>query len=322
MGIGEIWDLIAMRPMINVLIVLADYLLSSFGLAVIVLTVVTRVLMYPLTVKQLRATKGMQDLQPKLTELQKKYAKDKQKLAQEQMRMYKESGMSPAGCLVPMIVQLPIWIALYWSIIKLLAVVPEDFLGLSRYLYSWPLVYSTLPLNSNFLLLNLAAPDTVLALLVGASMWVQQKMVQSTSTDPKQRSQTQMMLWMMPLMFIFLAMSFPSGLALYWVVSNVITIGIQYFITGGWGGLAPAAATKSTGRDKKYQKRIAEVEQGAADSIDVSSDIVEPSSTEEKGLADGKSGGERQDRGRGYPSSLRTVRRQPKRGSGHRHKRR
>jgi YidC/Oxa1 family membrane protein insertase len=308
--------------MVNVLIVLADYLLSSFGLAVIVLTVVTRVLMYPLTVKQLRATKGMQDLQPKLTELQKKYAKDKQKLAQEQMRMYKESGMSPAGCLVPMIVQLPIWIALYWSIIKLLAVVPEDFLGLSRYLYSWPQVYSTLPLNSDFLWMNLAGPNTVLAFLVGASMWVQQKMVQSTSTDPKQRSQSQMMLWMMPLMFTFLAMSFPSGLALYWVVSNVITIGIQYFITGGWGGLAPGAATRSTGRDKTYKKRIAEVEQGAAESLDVSSDIVEPSATEEKGLADEKSGDERQDRGRGYPASLRTVRRQPKRGRGHRHKRR
>ena len=85
MGIGEIWDLIAMRPMINVLIALSHYLFSSFGLAVIILTIITRVLMYPLTVKQLRATKAMQELQPKLSELQKKYAKDKQKLAQEQM---------------------------------------------------------------------------------------------------------------------------------------------------------------------------------------------------------------------------------------------
>jgi len=320
--VGEIWDLIAMQPMINVLIVLSDYLLGSFGLAVIILTIVTRALMYPLTLKQLRATKGMQELQPKLAELQKKYAKDKQKLAQEQMKLYKESGMSPAGCLVPMLVQLPIWIALYWSIIKLLAVVPEDFLGLAHYLYSWPLVYYTLPLDSSFLWMNLAGPDTLLALLVGGSMWAQQKMVQPKTADPKQRSQSQMMLWMMPVMFTFLAMSFPSGLALYWVVSNVITIGIQYFVTGGWGGLVPAAATRSTGRDKKYKKRIAEVEQAAEEDVDISADIVEPSLTEEEGLADGKYGDERQDRRRSYPTSLRAVKRRTKRSRGHRHQRR
>jgi len=316
------WELIIQQPIINTLIVLADYLLSSFGLAVIVLTIITRVLMYPLTIKQLRATKGMQELQPKLTELQKKYAKDKQKLAQEQMRLYKESGMSPAGCLIPMLVQMPIWIALYWSIIKLLAIVPEDFLGLAHYLYSWPLVYSALPLDSHFLGMSLAAPNTILALLVGGTMWAQQKMVQPKTTDPKQRSQSQMMLWMMPLMFTFLAMSFPSGLSLYWVASNLITIGIQYFVTGGWGSLTPAAATRPAGRDRGYKKRIAEVEQGAAVDIDVGSDIVEPSVAEEEGLEYGKSGDERQDRRRSYPPSLRTVRRQPRRGKGHRHKRR
>jgi len=317
--VGQIWDLIAMRPMINVLIVLTDYLLSSFGLAVIVLTIITRVLMYPLTTKQLRATKGMQELQPKLQELQKKYAKDKQKLAQEQMKLYKESGMSPTGCLVPMLVQMPIWIALYWSIIRLLAIIPEDFLGLSHYLYSWPLVYSTLPLNSHFLWMNLAGPDTLLALLVGGSMWAQQKMVQPASADPKQKSQQQMMLWMMPLMFTFLAMSFPSGLALYWVISNLITIGMQYFITGGWGGLLPAAAPRTTGRDSKYMKRIAQVEEGAAESMDVSADIIDSSATIEKGIADGKSGDKRQDSRRGYPTSLRKTKRQPRKGRGHRH---
>ncbi len=316
--VGEIWDLIALQPMINVLIVLSDYLLGRFGLAVIVLTIVTRVLLYPLTVKQLRATKHMQELQPKLAELQKKYAKDKQKLAREQMLLYKESGMSPAGCLLPMLAQFPIWIALYQSIIRLLAIVPEDFLGLSRFLYSWPLVYSTLPLNSIFLWMDLARPDTLLALLVGASMWVQQKMVQPATQDPKQRSQSQMMLWMMPLMFTFLAMSFPSGLALYWVVTNVITIGIQYIMTGGWGGLVPGAATRIPGRDIRYKKRIAQVEQGGIADADLGADIVEPTSIEEKGLADGKSGGERQDRRRGYTTGLRSTKRKPRRGRGHR----
>ena len=108
MDIGAIWDLIALQPVINVLIVLTDYLFSSFGLAIIALTIVVNVLMYPLTMKQLHATKAMQTLQPKIAELQKKYGKDRQKLAQEQMKLYKESGMSPAGCLVPMLIQMPI----------------------------------------------------------------------------------------------------------------------------------------------------------------------------------------------------------------------
>ncbi|MFC1971885.1 YidC/Oxa1 family membrane protein insertase [Chloroflexota bacterium] len=317
--VGQIWDLIALQPMVNVLIVLSDYLLSSFGLSVLVLTLVTRLLLYPLTIKQIRSTKHMQELQPQLTELQKKYTKDKQKLGQEQMRLYKESGLSPAGCLLPMLAQFPIWIALYQSIIRLLAIVPEDFLGLSRFLYSWPLVYSTVPLNSSFLWMDLSVPDTLLALLVGASMWVQQKMVQPQTQDPKQRSQSQMMLWMMPLMFTFLAMSFPSGLALYWVISNAITIGIQYFSTGGWGSLLPGAATKPTGsRDTKYKKRIAQVEQGSHEGADLSADIIESTSTEEKGLSDGKSGSERQDRGRSYPPSIRTTKRKPRRGRGNR----
>jgi len=168
--IGEIWDLIALQPVINILIALTHYLFSIFGLAIIALTVVVNVAMYPLTMKQIRATQAMQSLQPKMAELQKKYGKDRQKLAQEQMKMYKESGMSPAGCLLPMLFQMPIWIALYQSIIRVLAVTPEGFLGLSQFLYSWPIVYTILPLENHFLWLNLATPDTFLAILVAASM--------------------------------------------------------------------------------------------------------------------------------------------------------
>ena len=84
MGIGEVWDLIAMQPMTNVLIALSHQLAGSLGWAIIVLTIIIRAVMLPLTLKQLRATKAMQSLQPQLVELQKKYAKDKQRLAKEQ----------------------------------------------------------------------------------------------------------------------------------------------------------------------------------------------------------------------------------------------
>jgi len=318
--IGQIWDTIAMQPMINALIVLSHYLFNSFGLAIIALTIVVNAVMYPLTMKQIRASKGMQELQPQMAELQKKYGKDKQKLAQEQMRLYKESGMSPAGCLVPMLVQMPVWLALFWSVMRLVAVIPENLLGLSKYLYSWPIVYSTLPLQNEFLWLNLAEGDLFLAILVGATMWLQQKMLTPTSADPKQQAQSRMMLWMMPMMFAFLTLTFPSGLALYWVVSNVIRIAIQYLVTG-WGALAPAGATKPSGRDKKLRRRIV-LEGVSKEETPLKADISEPASSPEEVSGSEKSEEERPDSGGSYPTHLGQFKPLPRRDKGYRHKRR
>ena len=319
MGIGEIWNLIILQPVLNGLIVLCSFLFSNFGLAIIALTIVVNALMYPLTMKQINATKAMQALQPKLLELKKTYAKDKNKLAKEQMKLYKESGVSPAGCLLPMLVQLPIWIALFQSIIRVLAVTPEDFLGLSQYLYSWSVVYSMVPLASKFLWLDLATPDKwlLLPILVGGTMWLQQKMTMTPTTDPKQQAQGRMMLWMMPLMFVFLTMQFPSGLALFWATSSVIRIGMQYFTTG-WGGLVKVSAKKPDIRDKRYKRRIAQVEEAPSGGAD----IVEPSSEQEEGLGYEEPRDKQQDRGGGHPTRLEAIRRQPRRGRGHRPKRR
>ena len=319
MDIGAIWDLIILRPILNGLIIVYSSLFSNFGLAIIALTVIVRFVTLPLTLKQLRATKAMQSLQPKLTELQKKFAKDRAKLGKEQMRLYKESGVSPAGCVLPMLVQMPIWIALYQSIIRLLAVTPEDFLGLSQYLYSWPVVYSVLPLERAFLGLDLAIPNTLLAILVGGTMWLQQKMVMPTSADPKQQAQSRMMLWMMPLMFGFFCLTFPSGLALYWLVSNLISVVVQYYVTG-WGALVPSANRRPVGRDGRYMKRITRVEQAPTEAP-IEADIVVPSSGQEVGDY-GRSGDKRQERGGGYPPSVRAIRRQSGRSRSHRPKRR
>jgi len=309
LSIGEIWNLIILSPMINILIVVSGYLWHSFGLAIIALTIIVRTLTLPLTLKQLRATKAMQELQPKMAELQKKYGKDKARLAQEQMRLYKESGVSPAGCMLPMLVQLPIWIALFQSIIRVLAVIPEDFLSLSQHLYSsWSMVFSLVPLNSNFLWLDLAMPDRLLLLplLVGGTMWVQQKMVMPKAADPRQQAQSTMMLWMMPLMFAFLTTQFPSGLALYWVISNVISIIVQYKITG-WGGLISAEGKKQAGRDKKYVKHISKVEEKPTDYADVGADIGADVGAD---IEEGKAA-ESAARAR-YQASLRAVKRHSK----------
>jgi YidC/Oxa1 family membrane protein insertase len=264
------WELIVQQPVINVLIVMSHSLGGSFGLAIIALTIIVNLCMLPLTLSQIRSTKAMQDLQPKLAELQKKYGKDRQKLAQEQMKLYKESGVKPAGCFITLIIQMPVWIALYQSIILTLAVAPEGLLNLSKYLYSWPVVYAALPLSQEFLGMNLAQSNFILAILVGATMWLQQKMSMTPSADPKQRSQSQMMLWMFPMMFTLLALSFPSGLALFWVTSSIVRIVLQYRISG-WAGLR-REVPKETEGDKKPLTFVPSGEVKSSD--DVGADIV------------------------------------------------
>ena len=231
---------------------MSHYLGGNFGVAIVFLTVIVNLALYPLTKKQIKSAQQMQNLQPKIAELQKKYAKDKQKLTQEQMKLYKESGVKPAGCAITMIIQMPVWIALYQSVMLALAVAPEGLLKLSHYLYPWDVVYSSLPLSRDFLMMDLANPNMILAVLVGVTMWVQQKMSSTPSTDPKQAQSAQMMLWMMPMLFVFMALSFPAGLSLYWVTSSLFRIVMQYRLTG-WGSLRKKAQPVSEA-GKKYLK--------------------------------------------------------------------
>ena len=301
---------------------LSDYLFGSFGLAIVVLTIVVNLLMYPLTQRQLKASKAMQAMQAEIAEVRKKYAKDKQKAAQEQMRLMKESGVSPAGCLLPMLVQMPVWIALYQSVIRLLATAPEGFIDLSQRLYtSWTEVFSLLPLENHFLWLDLAAPDMFMAILVGVAMWVQQKMTTPQSADPQQQAQGQMMLWMMPLMFGFICLSLPSGLAVYWVASTCIRIAMQYF-TSGWGGLSFSFRGTKGPETRKDQGRVPK-QKKTLTADDTSADIViEPSSAREEGIDDEESGDKREDSGGGYTKSFKSIRRQSGGSRSRRNKRR
>ncbi|MFC1921020.1 YidC/Oxa1 family membrane protein insertase [Chloroflexota bacterium] len=322
--IGQGWDLIILNPLVNILIIMSGYLFGSFGLSIIVLTIAVNILMYPLTQKQIKSQKAMQAMQGEIAEIRKKYAKDKQRASQEQMRLMKESGVSTTGCLVPMLVQMPVFIALYQSIIRLLATAPEGFLNLSQRLYySWPEVFSSVPLQSHFLWLDLAVPDMILAVLVGASMWIQQKMTTPATTDPQQKAQGQMMLWMMPLMFGFISISFPSGLALYWFTSTAIRVILQYY-TSGLGGLSFTSGTdtvKPKG-DSKIQGSITRKKK-SLDVSDISADIViEPSSAREEGIDNGESGDNRKDSRRSDSTSLRATRRQSGGSGSQRRKRR
>lgn len=261
-------NLILLQPILNILLVLTHFLFSNFGLGVIALTILVRLVLLPLTLMQLRSSKktteAMSVVKPKLEQLKKKYAKNPQKLQQETMKVYKEAGISPLGCLSsPMllstVIQLPIYIALYRAIIQGLAVTPQDFLGLSQNLYSWGLATQGLPISGHFLWLNLASSDPffVLPVLVGVTQWVSQKMITQPGTDPQQQSMNSMMQIMMPLMMAFITLTLPSGLGIYFLVSGIIAMVIQYFVYG-WGGLfakapAPEAGMKKDGKSEKVK---------------------------------------------------------------------
>lgn len=262
----DIFDLIAwlwhnglVIPMTNFLVLIAALAGGNFGVAVIVFTVLMRAITWPLTRSQLRSTRAMQAIAPKVQEIQKKY-KDPRRRSEEQMKLYREAGVNPLGCIWPMLIQFPIWIALYQSIRFTLGETPETVLNLSQQLYPWSFLRTSVPLDNTFLWLHLGDPDPtlIMALLVGASMWVQQRMMTPTtaSMDPQQQQINQTMLWMMPIMFAFFTLSFPSGLALYWVATNIISIVLQYFYVGreniSWKrifSLAPAPAATPAGGD-------------------------------------------------------------------------
>ena len=118
--IGSIWNTVIVWPMINSLVLLYGIFFNSFGLSIIIFTVLVRILMIPLTIKQSRQLKAMTALQPKLKELQSKFSKDRQRMSQETMKLYRENGVNPLGCLGPMFIQFPIWIGLYQALLQTL----------------------------------------------------------------------------------------------------------------------------------------------------------------------------------------------------------
>lgn len=271
-GWGVIWHEGLIRPMLNILLFLYAYLGKSFIVAIAAFTLILRLITLPLQVKQIRAAKRMSALQPRMAELQKKYGGDKARLAQEQQKLYKEAGVNPLGGCLPTLVQFPIWIGLYQSINSVLADTPLELMQLGKAAYiNFPALVDIVPLQSHFLWLHLARPDSgdltryILPVLVGGTMWLQQKMMTQPSSDPQQASMNQTMEFMMPVMFGFFTTQFASGLAIYFVISNVIGIGLQWIIERIGGpaapvtvqAVAPTSVKEMTSYGRKKQRRKA-----------------------------------------------------------------
>ncbi len=235
------WDLM-IQGFVLALIWLYDLLggsVLSFAVSISVMTVAVRLITIPFTLPSQRAMKKnsakMQALQPEIDKLKKKYRDDPQKLQQAQLQLYQEYGINPlssmTGCL-PMFIQLPIIWAFYQSISRALANKPGEMVVLSKYLSPVPRFMSLVPLPSKFLWFDMGRPDAlVLPILVAATTWLQQKLTMSgstQSTDPQAAQMSQSMMITMPLMFGFFAMQMPAGLSIYFIVSNIIGLGIQW----------------------------------------------------------------------------------------------
>ncbi|MCK4508363.1 MAG: membrane protein insertase YidC [Desulfuromonadales bacterium] len=198
------FDLLA-QPLFVVLTFLYGFF-KNYGVAIILLTVMIKIIFWPLTHKSYSSMKSMQKLQPEMQKLRDKFKNDKERLNKEMMALYKTHSVNPLGGCLPMLVQIPVFFALYQVLLNSIALRHAPFA---------------------FWLMDLSAKDPyyITPLLMGASMFVQQKMTPTTA-DPMQAK----IFMMMPVVFTFMFLNFPSGLVIYWLVNNLLTILQQYFI--------------------------------------------------------------------------------------------
>jgi YidC/Oxa1 family membrane protein insertase len=257
------WETLILQPMTNTLLWIYDILGHGphmFGLAIILFTILIRLITWPLNASQVKGAQAMQELQndKEWQEIQKKYAKDREKLAQEQMRVYKERGINPFASCLPTLIQFPIIIGLYQSITRALAATPLGMLQLSRSVYPFLEVQNIIPLNSHFLWMDLGRPESIpifgfalptLAIIVAITTYIQSKLTMPASTNPNDQSaaMTGMMSIYMPLLLGYFALNFASGIAVYFITSNLLGV-VQYAATGraNWRNLLPGALKPKT----------------------------------------------------------------------------
>jgi YidC/Oxa1 family membrane protein insertase len=202
----------------NKLLTACYEVIPNYGVAIIILTILVRLVTAPLTHKQMESMKRLGTMQPRMKEIQEKYKADRERQSQEMAKLMRETGWNPLGGCLPMLLQFPVMIGLYYALQSSISLRQAPFAlwidDLSR-----PETLFTIP--------GLELPVRVLPILMAGSMVLQQKLTPTTSMDPAQQ---RMMMVMMPLMFGFLFYTFPSGLVLYWFVSNLLAIAQQLWM--------------------------------------------------------------------------------------------
>jgi YidC/Oxa1 family membrane protein insertase len=253
------WESIIVTPFTNALLMIYKLIGGNFGIAIILFTILIRVITHPLMASQIKGSTKMQEMQSskEWQDIQKKYKDDKEKLAQEQMKYYKEIGYNPLSSCLPSLIQIPLIFGLYQSITRAMAASPGQLLTLTRTVY--PFIASFLhinladlvPLNSRFLWMNLGQPERIyafglaipfLAIIVAITTYVQSKVTMPASTNPNDQGAMmgKMMVLYMPLLLGYFALTFASGLSVYFITGNLIGIA-QYALLGkvNWRALIP-----------------------------------------------------------------------------------
>ena len=219
------WNKFFVYPMSSLITYFAELFGTNYGLAIVIVTVIIRLVLLPLNVKQIKSSRAMQEIQPELKALQEKYkskdANTQEKLRQETMLLFQKHGANPlAGCL-PIFIQMPIFIAMYHAIMRTLAIKEGSFL--------W---------------FQLGTPDYILPFIVAGATYLQQRLMMAGSPATANNPQFKVMLYVMPIMIGIFAFILPSALALYWVVGNIFMVAQTIFIN------KPMMKDASTGGDE------------------------------------------------------------------------
>lgn len=193
---------------------------GNYGIAIIIVTILMRIIVFPLTLKQEKSMKKMRDLQPEIEKIKEKYKDSPQEYQQKTAELYRESGVNPLGGCLPLLIQMPVFVALYWA-----------FSG------------NAIPADAKFLWFTLKQPDrlfmignfafNLLPILNVGVTYIQQKIMTSATSGQESSQQMQTMLYMMPLMMLFIFYKMPSGVTLYYLVSGALSLVQQYFILKG-----------------------------------------------------------------------------------------
>ena len=193
---------------------------GNYGVAIIIVTILMRIIVFPLTLKQEKSMKKMRDLQPELDKIKEKYKDSPQEYQQKTAELYRENGVNPLGGCLPLLIQMPIFVALYWA-----------FSG------------NAIPADAKFLWFTLKQPDrlfmmgnfafNLLPILNVGVTYIQQKIMASATSGQESNQQMQTMLYMMPIMMLFIFYNMPSGVTLYYLVSGALSLVQQYFILKG-----------------------------------------------------------------------------------------
>lgn len=313
MPIGFLWQTFLETPLINSLVFLTAVTFGSYGLAILLFTVITRLVTFPLTMRTLRTSRKMQEIAPLQQEIQKKYS-DPKRRSEETMKLYREAGVNPLGCLGPQLIQMPIFIALYQVIRITISNTPEGVLYLQGRLYDFDIVQDAVPLSTNFLVIDMAATGNAnlpLVAIVFASMWLQQRISSSRSASAgsaQTQQMNQMMQWFMPVMFSWFVLFVPAGLGMYWASTTIIGIVLHWVFLGPgdftWGSLIP----------QRVRAMIMPATAGAPVPIPQPTTPPEAGATEARSDDDQNGGNQRNRRRRGNRARARETRSQTRPG--------